>query len=76
MLNNNNIENFHDLAITIAMQDRIINTQNKLISYHRAKNYSIVRRNIFLVKCNRALYILIAILLIYIALSVVVGVRL
>ena len=69
----NNIEDFHDLAVTIAAQETYINFQERLIAHYRAKNYSIIQRNRFLVRCNRALYVLIAILLLFIFVRFVVG---
>ena len=60
------IKSFEELAVEIAMQTRTIQTQSKIIAHYRAKNYSIIRRNRFLVKCSRLLYLLIFILLLYI----------
>ena len=49
---------FDELAMMIMMQDRQLKTQNKLITYYRARTYSITKRNRHLVFCCRALFIL------------------
>lgn len=69
----NDIKSFDDLAQEIVYLNKSAQFQAKQIQLLQAKNYSIVRRNIFLVKCNRALYILVIVLLLYILIKFVVG---
>ena len=65
----NEIKTFEQLALEItelinqnSMHARTIQTQNKLINYHRAKNYSLIRRNRSLIRYNRALFIAVIIM--------------